>query len=250
MIRNYFLNGFSLANRILDIYFISLLLTLIAFIPSFLGQSIVGKISQFVTIPLFLIQFSFWMSIPLFLVDKQQNRATNYRNLSIVVLHNAKRLIIPGIILSILFGILALLVLLIAALNVAKTGSDPSQITTAIQNLIQKLLRWNPIMISLTGLFSLFVFTSIYFSLENRGFFGSAKRSVIFSFKNLNFVLIIFLIHAIFYSLSSLFPPTFKIPISVQGDLGLLIIVVLSQYMSFIIIASALLYYKNRTKEI
>ncbi|OGH48434.1 MAG: hypothetical protein A3G66_01460 [Candidatus Levybacteria bacterium RIFCSPLOWO2_12_FULL_39_17] len=250
LITNYFLKGFYLANRSLDIYLLLVFLTLVAFLPSLLGQSIIGKILQFITIPLFLIQFGFWMSIPSFLVDKQQHKLINYRNLVIITLRNAKRLIVPSIILSILFGILALLLIFYAAFSYAKSGGDPSQIIRAIQNLTQSLLRWNPVFFIFPALFSFFVFTSIYFSLENKGFFGSVKRSVIFGFKNLNYIAIVFLIYAIFYSISSLFPPTFEVPLSAQTNLGLLIRGILGQYMFLIIVASSLLYYQSKVKEI
>src|SRR3989304_5387788 len=100
LIKNYFLNGFYLTNRSLDIFLVLLLLSLVGFIPSLLGESFIGKVLAYITIPIFFVQFTFWMSIPLFLVDKQLNKQINYHKCAAVVFRNARRLIVPGIILA------------------------------------------------------------------------------------------------------------------------------------------------------
>ena len=165
----------------------------------------------------------------------------------IIVLRNARRLIIPGILFMILFGILAVLFIVIAGFNVTKGGGDPNQIAPYIQNMTQSLMRLNPIMFIFAGIFALLVFVPIYFSLENKGFFGSIKRSIVFSFKNLEFTAIIFLIYTIFYTLSSLFPLSVEFPPSTGNQLNLLIRMAIGGYLiGFVTMASSLLYYQNK----
>ena len=235
---NYFLKGFSLANKSLDIFFISVLLSLASFIPDFLENSPIIKILSFATFLLFFIQTGFSMSIPLFLVDKQQNKRLNYHDMWSVVLRNTKRMILPVILFLVLVMALGFTLLFITAFNTIQSGGDFKQIVTSIQNLPNSLQDWNPIFLVVTGLFSLLIFTPIYFSIENKGIFSSIKRSLIFSFKNLNFILILITIDGIYSFISTL------IPFSIENKIWL--ITVLGGYLNFIMTASAFLYYKSK----
>lgn len=246
---NYLINGFSLTNKALDILLIGVLLSLSAFIPYFLPRSL-AKISIALMLINFLvvfIDFGFRMSIPVFLVNKQKNKPLKYKYLRNTVLHNAKRMLLPGFLLILLMAVIVFVLFVIAIIVLAmNSGGDSKQMISAIQNLPNSIKGWNLASSILAGLLSFFVFIPIYFSIENYGIVGSMKRSVVFGFKNLNYMSLVILVSVISSYLFGLLPISFD---DTYGVLGLLTKTVLGDYLGLIITASSLLYYQSKVSK-
>lgn len=233
---NYFIKGFSLANHSLEIYLIGIGLSLVGVFGNLLSGSIIGKILQFVSFISLFFTFGYQMSVPLLLTFKQQAKPLEFNNVWNIVLINTKRMILPIILFSILFMVFFFALLI---LFVATSHPTNSQDTAAsIKNFIEQLRNWNPLFIIFGSIFSFFEFTPIYFSIENKGLFASIKGSVSFSFKHLNFIVLLVLINAINYTIITLI----RIPIN---PLGQLVFTVITQYIALIISASTLLFYQS-----
>lgn len=234
---SYFLKGFSLANRSLDIFVISLFFLLFGQFSFLFQDLLVRNILQLIDFILLFFNFGFFMSIPVFLLWKQQNKSLNYHVFWSTLTRNTKRMIIPTILYLILIMIVGFSFLFAVAATIHPANSQ--QFAVIIQNFTNQLKNWNPLFIINGAIVSLFVFTSIYFSVENNGFFASAKKSLAMSLKNLNFIVIIILISATTYSISTL--------LSIPSNSGsYLISIAISQYVSLVVIASTLYYYQSR----
>lgn len=223
----YLLNGFSLANRSLDIFFAILFLTLFSSLGKYTQISPLVKIFPILSFIVFFVGIGFSLSLPVFLVQKQQKKALDYKNVLTVSFKNARRLIFPGILFLIIFiPFLIFSVIFISVfLHVSLNPTFIKDITTGI----------HPIQIALITLFSFLGFTSFFFSLEGDGIFISAKKSMIVAFKNLPYVGTMVLISIISYTVASYVP--------ISNPWGLLR-VVLNAYVGLVLAASALFYYQ------
>src|SRR4029079_11485717 len=123
-------------------------------------------------------------------------------------------------------------ILFFTAVIAAQSGANLQQIKTSIQNYTNLAKGWNPLYLVTNCLLSFFSFVPIYFSFEKKGILGSIRRSLFFSFKNLNFVFLIILVNAISYSVSAL------IPFPTENNLRLMARTLIGQYFGFIITAS------------
>ncbi len=241
-ILGYFSKGFSLANRSLDILLISLFFLLFGQLTSLFQDSLVGNVVDLINFILTFFSFGFFMSIPAFLLWKQQNKSLNRQTLWPILIRNTKRMIIPTIlflILMMIFGFSYLLVIAVTTVNLTNNLTNSQQVESVIQTSINQFKSWNPLFIIFETITSFFVFTPIYFSVENNGFFTSAKKSLVLSFKNLQYVVIIMLISAATYSISKLLLTPFD-------NWGYLIGESFSQYVGLVVTASTLYYYQSR----
>lgn len=234
---NYFSKGFSLANRSLEIYLIGLGLSLIGVFANLLSGSIIGKILQFVSFISLFFTFGYQMSVPLLLTFKQQAKPLEFNNAWNIILRSTKRMILPVILFGILFMVLFFSLLIWVV--VMSHSSNSQEIVASVQNLVIQLRNWNPLFIIFGSIFSFFVFTPIYFSIENKGFFASMKKSISFSFKHSNFIVLLILINAINYTIITL------IRIPIENPLGQLVLTAITQYIALIISASTLLLYQS-----
>src|SRR5260221_10537242 len=186
----YFKSGFELLKKNLNLYLISLILSIfILFLTAisfglFHSQSIFAKLLDLIIgIPfllllildlLFSISFSF--SIPKFLDSKPKN----LKEIINISFQSLGRLIL-WIILYFTIIIVFLIIYVLLSKNKTSNFAD-------ILNLISTIFT------------PLFIFWSMFFSIEKNGFIQSISKSIKFSLKNLKFVYLIFP----YYLLSSL----------------------------------------------
>jgi len=232
-----FSRGFFLTNHSLEIYLIGIGLSLFGILANMLHGSLLGKVLQLVSFITLFFSFGYQMSVPLLLTFKQQGKPLDFNNVWSIVKRNTKRMILPTILFGILFMVL-FVGILIGFVAMSHPSGGQEEVTT-IKNFTEQLRNWNPLFIIFGSVFSFFSFTPIYFSIENKGFFASMRRSVSFSFKHLNFILLLIVILAINYTVVTL------IRIPIQNPLGLLALTVISQYTALIISASTLLFYQS-----
>lgn len=233
LITNYFLKGFALSKRSLDLLIISLLLSLAGLLSNYTQSS-------FIIVPLSLISsfisVGFMLSLPIFLVQKQEVKSLNYRNMVKVTLKNTKRIILPGILLFILLGISLMLSFAVAAIFLHI--NTESEINAFTQN-VGKV--WHPISLLTILMISFFEFTSFFFSLEGNGLLSSLRKSIIAGFNNLRYVSIVILISIISSTITSFIP--------IETFWGRLLTMVLGGYVVFVVNASSLYYYQTRIKK-
>ncbi len=245
-ILNHFAKGFFLANRSLDIYIIGVGLSLFSVLASLLTGSMLGKILQLVSFIAVFFSFSYYMSLPLLLTYKQQAKPLNFNSVWTVIFKNTKRTILPLILLFILL-IVFFIVLLFSLLVLTIALSHPSnnqELVAATKNFLDQIGGLSPLVIILlgifTGIFTLFAFTPIYFSVENKGFFSSMKSSVGFSLNHLNFIGFLILFGTIRFIVGTLL-----VRIPIEKPLMLFISTVIFEYVNLIISASMLLFYQK-----
>ena len=239
---NYLSKGFSLANHSLDIYLISVSLLLINSLSLHNLPSPFGIIlSILTTFILFFVYFGFNLSIPLFIQEKEKEKALNYHKVYKTVIENTKRIILPAILFLTLFFVAAVALLSTYYLIANSQGTSDKQISSSIvEQLIGLLIGWNPVAIAFSLvssiIFSFLTFTSIFFSIEDKGIFRSIAQSVVLSSKHLHYISIIILVNLITSLIFKLFP--------IEQTWGRMLISALSQYVNLIITASSLLYYR------
>ena len=237
----YFLQAFIIVNKSLDLYLIGISLILFSLLSQLNLPVGIQSILSFINIALMFILISFTLSIPVFLLWKKENKFT-YLTLKNTVIKNTKRIIIPGIIFFVLFTTAAMVLLIIYAVTTVGSGDQvqPTNVERDIASAVNFLTGWSPIMIIILVLFSiitsLFIFTPIYFSIEGKGLINSAIDSVSFSFKNLGFIFLVILISLLNGFILRLLPP--------QELWAQFLTLILSEYVAFIMIASAFLFYQ------
>jgi len=241
----YFQQAFILVNKSLDIYLIGISLSLVGLLSQLNLPISIQSILSLVNLALIPISISFTLSIPILLLWKQENKFT-YSTLKDTVLKNIRRIIIPSIILFILFSIAATILLITYAVTTVGTGdqAQPINVEKDIENAASFLSGWSPIMIAISVLFSivtsLFVFTPIYFSVEGKGLIKSAINSVGFSFKNLSFIFLVIIIWLLNSLIIGLLP--------IQELWAQFLTLVVSEYVVFVTMAAALLFYKTNNQ--
>lgn len=128
---------------------------------------------------LILLSFGVSLSAPYFF----EHAYTSLQDAVRVVLTNAKRLILPGILVAILLSLYALVTLFVfMALFQTQVKANPTSFFS---------IYGYPLLISGTGIF-IFAFCStfpVYFSLMNMGFFKSLRSAVSYGFTHLRLAL-------------------------------------------------------------
>lgn len=233
----FFSKGFFLTNRSLEIYLIGIALSLIGVLVNLFKGSPIGTVLQIVSLVSIFFTFGFQMSVPLLLTLKQQTKYLDFNKAWSVILRNTKRMILPVILFGTLFMVLffSLLIWFVAMSH----PTDSQAIVSTIKNFAEQMRNWNPIFIVLGIPFALFAFTPIYFSVENKGFFASMKRSISFSFKHLNFIMLLVLFGAVNYTVIT------PIRIPIENPLGQLALSVVIHYVGLIMSSSTLLFYQS-----
>lgn len=231
----FFKKGFDLTNKSLDIYLIKLIiysLYLVNYLLPYVDSTIIAII---ITVPLlpiiFLLNTSFSLSLPVFLLRKQQNKSTDLQNIFSVTTRNIKRLILPLILIFLIFMLVGITFLISLT---ALLGWE--QFLQSSQSLSNYTKRWNPFIILSAALSSFFVFSPFLFSLENKGLISSLKGSVALSFKHLSYILWVFLANFISYSIYSFF---------LTETWGLFLTTAINFYIGLLVTSSTLFYYQK-----
>lgn len=225
---NYLSKGIQLTNKSIDILLIGVVISLFTMFPSFYTDLTVNSLLLIISLILVFLQIGYFMTTPIFLVEKQHEKILTIQHLWTITLQSTKRLILP-IILFIFFVII--LTFVIASIIVVNG-------TNSIERYINSLQGLNPIAFILTSIFSFFIFTSIYFSIEKKGVFGSMKNSIIFSFENIKFIILVIVINSLTYIILGNIPT--------KNEFVLVLSTILEMYISFIVTATALVFYQSK----
>ncbi len=178
----YFLNGFSLTNRSLDIFLISLSLSIPSLLRYFIPNTLLGKILSPVSFVLLFISIGFMLSLPVFLEQKQQKKVSDYRNIVKITFENTKRIILPSVLLFITFIVLLMFSFILVAIFL---HPNKDQVSIFFQNIGKG---WQPIFLIPITLMYFFEFTSFFFSLEHNGLLSSIRKSIVVAFNNLDYI--------------------------------------------------------------
>lgn len=235
---NYFIQGFKLLNKNIEIYLIAAMFWFVAFsgelfptMPSFLKN---------VLILIALPQFTYEFSIPQLIIRKQKGKKLDTRYLVSTLWSNFKRLLLPGFLVFVLFIIAIIVVLFIAASllgeSVPKMFESLSAAPTnplSTSNMIFNLFS--------SSLFAFLVFTATFFSVEKKGFLTAIKDSFLFSYVHISYTIVLFMIFYITYFVSTY--------ISNLGKAGPLTSSLFNEYVYLIFVVSSLLYYQKHKKD-
>lgn len=234
---DYYLNGLTLTNRSLKIYLLTIALTSPTLLPSLLSNSPLSEILSLLFVPFAIINLGFSLSIPVFLLYRQQNRSLDFQTIISTTIQNTKRIILPGILIFILFALL-----LISSFIITAVLLHPSkeQVTQFFQSLSQLNNGWHPAIFILSIIFSFFVFTSLLFSLEHKGLLDSIKDSFMISFQHLRYLSLVIITGMISYSITSFLPT--------EETWGLFARNAISLYITLAVTASTLFYYQKNIK--
>lgn len=232
---SYFSAGFTLANRSLDLFALLALLAVVNLLPYLTEANILVFFA--LSIITFSIYFGFAMSLPVFLTDKQKNKTLTFTTLIATTIKNVKRAILPLIVIFMLSLILFVLLAIFVFSIILSAGGNVTTVSTFLHNNNTQGLRF--ISVLLLSLFSVFTFSSIYFSLENNGVFSSLKQSVVFSFHHFRFVLIVMVIELLTEGVWEI--------VNIPFDLSVVGVArtIVREYVTLFIIASSLLYYQT-----
>ncbi len=216
--KKYFINGFNLAKKNIDLLIIDLALSIFIQLtsPITLLISSVGSI----------IGIGFTLSFPLFLINRQRNKTISYKQIAEITLRNSFRSFLPILLLGIpLF--------LLIGVPLAYFYFYDNQIAIQIINSIIVIVT-----IVSIGINS---FTSIYFSIENQNLVKAFINSFQTSFKNIKFVILVLLMGSITPLLYSIFPKPelFKA----------ILFSFISSSIYIVLVSSALYYYQDRIKK-
>jgi len=231
-VTSYFRQGFSLTQKSIDLFLIMLSLSVLTSLSYYIHHPAFKTFFTLSDIIAMVISFSFHLSLPVFLTQRQLGKELKYGEMVKLVLKNTKRIILPSILLFFLPGMLVFFLLIF----VHPSSED-------IKRFFQSITQGGPSIFLILVLVPMYFteFTSFFFSLENEGLLHSIKKSIVVSFKNLPFVGIIISIGTLSYSINSFIPFT---PIWVQ-----LVKSAISYYALFVIAASALFYYQQVIKK-
>ncbi len=232
-----FQKGFSLANKSWGLFLFWFIFSTISGIPNLLGDSFIKVTLQIVGFLLvFFIGSGFSFSLPIFLVEKQQGKTLKLGNILSTTLRSTKRLILFTI-LTILFLILTLILsslLIFTAQFIYEGNLNFLENSTLGFELITSIT-----MVLFIGLYSFLTFASIYFSLEKQSVFSSVKKSISLSFKNLNFIVILFVINVFTFFVLVLFLNNY------QNPYQLFIMNIIYAYELLLLTAASLIFYQN-----
>jgi hypothetical protein len=229
---HYFSNGLSLANQSLDILCVAILLWIPSIVSTYLHATTSRGSIAVISALFLLVSVVFTLSIPVFLVSKQQGEALSYKEVFGVVARNTRRMILPVIVYFLVFGVFIFGSMFIFS---------PSRVAAFFQDMPEISKGWQPTVLIFIPIVSLFEFTSFFFSLENNGFFTSMKKSLQAAFTNMPYIALVILFGLASYSIISLLP--------IDAFWRRLLGTVLGQYSNLVLIATSLIYYQDVIKE-
>jgi hypothetical protein len=227
----YFSGGFSLANRSLDILCVTILLLLPSIVSTYLPATNLRGIIALITALFTLISIVFGLSIPVFLVARQQGGTLSYKEVFGVVARNTRRMILPVIVYFLVFGALLFLSIILSA----------GRALAFFQNMSELSKGWQPTSVIFISVVSLFTFTPFFFSLENNGFFTSMKKGLRIALHNTPYIALVILFGVASYSITSIIPK--------EVFWGRLLTIAVGQYGNLVLIATSLFYYQDAVKE-
>ena len=227
----YFIEGFNLSRRSLDLLLIYLLLSLTTFINLLVRDQSLSNFLSILSVATLVISTGFTLSLPLFFTMKQD------RNLSLdkvlgTTLNNIKRFIVPGTLLTV--GVIVVC-FIIAAVLFGIFNPSKDELRSVLESLTLRLV---------FAIFSVFLlifeFTAIYFSIERKSLIGALKASAYTSFNNLGYLGTLAVINLVHFTLISFIPPDYA---------GALVIgSIFSYVVSFFLNATTLIYYQKAVK--
>jgi len=239
----YFKKGFRLLLQSPEIYFATLLLSVLNLTILNLSKfvSLNFLLWTFINVVSYLIYISYSFSIPILFTFKQQKKKITP---TLVVDTSApllKRLILPMILLVLLFFI-ALSIFVIVAIQIYGPHKQPPNL---FGNIFNSSFPQTFFTTALgTSIVSLLLFIGIYFSIEKFGLFVSIAKSMKLSVKNLPFVSQAFLLLYVSYILDVFIYG--KDPITSQSYLlKSFLISPLSAGVYLWVTATVLLYYQS-----
>jgi hypothetical protein len=227
----YFSDGFFLANRSLDILCVAIVLWLPSIVSTPLPATTLSGIVALITALFTLISVVFGLSIPVFLVDKQQGEVLSSKGVFGVVARNTKRMILPVIIYFLVFGVVLFSLLIVSA----------GRVLAFFQNMSELSKGWQLTFAIFISLASLFAFTPFFFSLENNGFFTSMKKGLRVALHNTPYIALVILFGVTSYSITSILPK--------EVFWGRLLTIAVGQYGNLVLITTSLFYYQDVIKE-
>lgn len=230
---SYFNKAFFLINKSWSLFAFYLLLSLLYSFPEFLADSAIKSLLSVVGFFIMILQIGFSFSLPLFLVEKQEEKSITLKSLLLVSLRSTKRLILPLILFFIIFIVVFIIGFILTVQFIY--GGDFDFMTK-----IQGFNLWNLFFALIIGLFSFLTFTPIYFSLEKDRLLSSIKKSFTLSFQHLNFIIILIILNALLYLIFSTFLNTN------QNIYHSLISNIIYAYLDLIIGAASLYLYQNK----
>lgn len=236
----YFKRGFSLANKTLTLYLGLLGLTVISDLISTLSGSdntVVNILSIFISLIIALFYTGFILSLPAFLLFKQQDKL-QAKQIFQTTMRNTKRILLPTIIISVLAVIVLIMIVATTLLS-----SNPQQSFEATAQIAKDLIyKWNIYAFAIYLAMTFFAYTSIYFSIEKQGFWKSLIQSISTSLKNLKFLLVLMLLNAVTYTAPRIIFGIFNQTTWERTYIWPAFI----YYVDFILTASVLYYYQQR----
>lgn len=236
-ILKFYSDGFTLTNKSLDIYLISLFIFLPILLNYFFPNSPYYVVLTLLSIPVAILNIGFSLSVPIFLLQKQQNQSLNFKSILSTTTQSIRRMILPAFLIFILFVALLMLSFILLFIFLHPTGRQVQQFFQSFSNLSKG---WHPIFLIQPIIVSFLVFTPFLFSLEQQGLFASLKNSLVISIKNLPYLVGVIILGIISYSVTSFLPVT--------EFWGLFLRFAVSLYIGLIITASTLFYYQDVVK--
>ncbi len=230
---DYFKKGFFLVNKTGGLLLFGLSLSLLGSLPDFLGDSFLKGTLQVIGFLILFFEIGFAFSLPLFLLGKQEGKSVGFGDILSTSLRNTKRLLLPSILLLIILIVIAVLSFFLVAQFVYGGNFNFMERST------QGFSAWNFLFTFLIGLFSFGTFTSIYFSLEKNGLFSSIKKSINLGIKNLDFIMILFVISASIDLVLALFLNNY------QSLWQLFVRHTIYQYEMLLFVAASLIFYQS-----
>lgn len=229
-LKQYFIDGFKFTNKNLDLFLILLSVSFVSMLLP-LSNQFIGNLQKIASFIWLFIYFSFQLSVPVFLLQKQKEQKISYTLILNTTLANTKRIILP----SLVFGVI--LFVLFMGFMIFTTFISPLPKETNPTYNLNFSNRMNLFINSIIILLSLFHFTSFYFSLEKKSLFSSLKKSLITTYHHpryIGIILFIYLAHGILMSV---------IPIQLSNLL--IIQIITTSYMGLITGYASLLYYQK-----
>lgn len=216
--------GFILANKSIDLVFISISFTLLTSLINYIRNF--DKTSGLLFIPLLIVSAAFSLSVPLFLKSKQDSKKLIPFEMLLIVWESTKRIFLPGLL---VFAIAAVFLLSAIVFMYSKTDLSP-------EGQMQYLMLWKLLSSFISVLIVLFEFTAIYFSLENNGLIKSMFRSVLTILQNKGWALFLIIANLTLLALGYLVPDHWIISY---------LFLFVNTYLSFILTSATFVYYQK-----
>lgn len=251
LIEEYLVTAFYAVNKEIKLYLIAVFFICLDFLITSLKFS---PLSLLVS----LFSWAYTLSLPVFFQSLSENKKTENSFIFRKTMENSKRLIIPGIIIFVFGGFLLMLAFFVVLISLGVHSKiSPAEMQQYLNLFLVKLgnIRqqplWYIIWLPLGFFWSLFYFQSVYFAIEQKGFFRSFIYSFKYAVKNLYFVLTIFLFMFLVGLISLIlypFPTSFAIFQDLHYRIITTLISLFGKYISLIQIAAVTFYYLHNNQ--